>query len=309
MRMSRVEVVVRFAGDLLDVVQVEADSTYWIGMTPVVARPGREVVIGHVTVTMAAADGQRPVPRRAIEQRPYIYGGASLLAHLAVVATALWTVTPEPLSVPAIETYGKKQAGAARIKRFATTPQTIKQTPDPAPSETPVTTDHTPDQDVERDTPPPQLATEFTPSEIAGGGLTNAAPKDGDGTSRFDPASDPAFDTVKVGDYSTVASGRTAGEHYGAHARNSNLVVITCDRASCLVLGGEKATRVRKAVNERMAELTDCYKQAAESGGGKVEIDFDVDGAGAVSDLDITEADPAGTCVARILRTMKIDEA
>jgi hypothetical protein len=61
-------------------------------------------------------------------------------------------------------------------------------------------------------------------------------------------------------------------------------------------------------VQEREAELTNCYVQAAESGGGSVEIDFDVDGRGAVKDLSIGEADPAGTCVARILRTLKIED-
>ncbi len=196
-----------------------------------------------------------------------------------------------------------------RIKRFSTSPQTTQRVPEPAPSEAPITADESPEQADQRDTPPPPVVQDFVPSEITGGGLVQeTAPKDGDGTSRFDPSADPAFDSIKVGDYSTVATGRTAGEEYGAEARNSKLVVITCDRASCLVLGGEKAKRVRTAVQARMTELTDCYKQAAASGGGSVEIDFDVDASGAVKDLAVG-ADPAGLCVAKILRSLEIEAA
>jgi hypothetical protein len=306
MRMGRVEVVVRFAGDLLDVVQLPAGATCWVGTTAIQAVAGLEATVGRVTVTVTPAPTHPHVfPRPPIELRPIAYGAASLVAQLAIVFVAFWTATSEPLSAPAIEPSNGTQPGATRIKRFATPAQTIARTPDPAPSETPITTDETPEETVERDTPAPHEVHEFVPSEITGGGLVPEG-TNGDGTSKFDPAADPAFDTIKVGDYSTLATGRTAGEGYGPHARNSSLVVITCDRASCLVLGGEKAVRVRKAVNERLAEITDCYKKAAANGGGSVEIDFQVDAAGTVGDLEIGEADPAGSCVARILRSLEI---
>lgn len=309
MRMGRVEVVVRFAGDLVDVVELPAGATLFVGTTAVRCAAGTEATVGHVTVTVAAANKQDVLPRPPIERRPYIYGAASLIAQLATVVIAFWTATSEPMSVPTFEPTSGTQPGAVRIKRFATPSQTIDRTPDPAPSETPVTADQTPEQAAERDTPAPEQVQEFVPSEMTGGGLTVEGPNDSDGTSNFDPAANPAFDTVKVGDYSTVSTGRTAGDGYEPEARNSNLVVITCDRASCLVLGGEKAVRVRNAVNERLAEITDCYKRAAENGGGTVEIDFQVDAAGEVGDLAIEEADPAGSCVARILRSLQVDEA
>jgi hypothetical protein len=257
---------------------------------------------------MAPAPTKRElVPRPRMEARPFIYGAASLLAQVAIVVIACWTASTEQLSAPAIEASGTRP-GATRIKRFAAPAQTIARASDPAPIETPITADQTPEQ-VERDEPPPVVVTEFVPSEMTGGGLVTDGRKDADGTSRFDPAENPAFDTIKVGDYSTLATGRAAGEGYGPEARNSSLVVITCDRASCLVLGGPKAARVRKAVDEHLAELTDCYKQAALSGGGKVEIDFAVDERGAIKDVEIEEADPAGSCVARIIRTLRIDGA
>jgi len=306
MGMRRVEVVVRFAGDLHEIVEVSAGETVLVGDTPVVAKAGTELTIGLATVTMTAAGEPSHLPRRRIDRRPFGYAVGSLAAQLALVALSLALFPEEPPTAPALEVLDR-HPGSARISRVAAVPQTTEQAPEPAPVETPITKEQTPEH-VERDAPPPPAVDEFVPSEITGGGLTDG-PTDADGTSRFDPGADPAFDTIKVGAYSTVASGRGAGDDYAPHVRNSSLVVITCDRASCLVLGGEKAVRVREAVNERLAELTDCYKESAETGGGSVEIDFAVDQAGAIDDFAIGDADPASRCVARILRTLDIDQA
>lgn len=308
MGMRRVEVVVRFAGDLLDVIHLPAGTTAWIGTTAVRAIAGTEVSFGHIAVTVSAlTNAPDLVPRRPLERRPFVYGALSLVAQLAVVVVAFWSSPDEPVTAPAVEANSGTERGATRIKRFAMPAQTIERTAQPAPTETPITADQSPEEESERDAPAPQEMTDFVPSEMTGGGLVTDATKDGDGTSRFDPAENPAFDTIKTGDYSTLSSGRTAGDGYAPEARNPSVVVISCDRASCLVLGGEKAVRVRKAVDERLAEITDCYKRAAMNGGGDVEIDFEVDATGTVDDLAINDADPAGTCVAKILRTLKID--
>ena len=307
--MGHVEVVVRLADDLVDVVELPAGATYWLGMTAIPAVAGTERTVGLATVTVVAARSTKHVPRPAIERRPYLYGALSLAAQLALVIASFATEQSEPHSAPAVEATGDRHPGAVHIKRFAIPAQTIARTPDPAPLETPITADNTPEHTAELDTPAPPKVNDFKPDEMTGGGLLPEAPKDGDGTSKFDPDQNPAFDTVKVGDYSTLATGRAAGEGYGPEARNSSLVVITCDRMSCLVVGGPKAVRVRKAVNERLAEITDCYKRAALNGGGKVEIDFQVDGNGSVNDMQLEDADPAGACVARILKTLQIDDA
>jgi hypothetical protein len=307
--MHRVEVVVRFAGDLLDVIELPAGSTYLVGTTPVRAVAGTEATFGLVTVTVSRRGDLEALPRPRIEARPYVYCALSLVAQVTLLVIAFWTAKSEPVSAPAIEATGVNRPGATRIKRFAMPAQTTERTPDPAPSETPVTADRSPEEEVERDTPAPQETQDFVPSEMTGGGLVEQGPDDGNGTSQFDPSANPAFDTVKVGDYSTLSTGRSAGEGYGPHARNSSLVVITCDRATCLVLGGEKAVRVRKAVEERMADITECYKRAAVSGGGAVEIDFAVDEAGDIEDLELGDADPAGACVAKIIRSLQIDAA
>jgi hypothetical protein len=278
-------------------------------MTAIPAVAGTQRTVGLATVTVEAARTGKLVPRPALELRPYVYGGLSLAAQLALVIIAFATAKTEPLSAPVVEANGDRHPGAVHIKRFAIPAQTIARTPDPAPLETPITADDTPEHTAETDTPAPPKIRDFEPDEMTGGGLVPEAPKDGDGTSKFDPDQNPAFDTIRTGDYSTLATGRAAGDGYGPEARNSSLVVITCDRASCLVVGGPKAVRVRKAVNERIADLTDCYKRAAATGGGKVEIDFHVDSDGTVGDMELEDADPAGACVARILKTLQIDDA
>lgn len=298
---ATVEVVVRFAGDLHEVARVSAGSTYRLGTETLVVKAGTELTRGLATVTMTAAGSTRRLPYRIPDVRPYAYAGVSLLAHLAVVIAALQSVpTPLPIVEPTTQ-----PRGGVRIKRFAADAQTVTPVEQPAAAVSP--TSETPEP-VERDTPAPAEVREFAPSEITGGGLTEG-PTDGDGTSeRFDPSQDAAFDTIKVGDYSTVSTGEGAGEHYGPQQRHSNLVVITCDRITCLVVGGQKAVRIRRAVEERMSELTDCYKDAAESGGGSVEIDFGVDASGAIKDLAVGDADSASRCVATILRTLEVDE-
>ncbi len=55
MGMRRVEVVVRFAGDLHEIVEVFAGETVLVGDTPVVAKAGTERTIGLATVTMTLA--------------------------------------------------------------------------------------------------------------------------------------------------------------------------------------------------------------------------------------------------------------
>src|SRR6185503_6644441 len=100
MRMGRVEVVVRFAGDLFDVVEVPVGTTVRIGTTAVRAIAGTEATVGHVTVTITAATAtakQDVLPRPRNEARPYIYGTASLLAQLAIVVVAFWTATSVPV--------------------------------------------------------------------------------------------------------------------------------------------------------------------------------------------------------------------
>ena len=304
----RVEVEVRFAGDLVEMLHLDAGTIHWVGTTPVLVKAGTQTELGRVSITMTRAPAEQTVlPRARAERRPYAFGTASLIAHLAIVAIAFVTATSEPLTAPAIEASGE-QPGGTRIKRFTVPAQTTERLAKPAPVEAPITVDQTPQEQIERDTPPPPIQ-QPVPSEMTGDELADG-PKDGDRASRFDPAADPAFDTIKVGDYSTLSSGLAAGDGYQPHARNSSLVVITCDRSSCLVLGGEQAARIRRAVQEHTAELTDCYKHAAENGGGSIEIDFGINEAGTVQDLGVADADPAGYCVAKILRSLKFgDEA
>src|SRR4051812_25042422 len=71
MRMGHVEVVVRLAGDLIDVVELPAGAMYWLGTSCIPAVAGTERTVGLATVTVRSAGARKAVPRPAIEARPY----------------------------------------------------------------------------------------------------------------------------------------------------------------------------------------------------------------------------------------------
>jgi len=126
---------------------------------------------------------------------------------------------------------------------------------------------------------------------------------------RFDPDASAEFDTAKVGAFSTVSTGRLSGEHYGAEAKRSGLIVVSCDATSCLVLGGKEAAPIRKAVEEHLAEITACYENESAAGGRKIEIDVGLDDAGRVDDLKVGGVGDVGHCVADVIKRTAFVEA
>jgi hypothetical protein len=326
------EVAVRFAGDLIAVAHVPRGGSYRVGVDfalavepfPLVASTrdgfvvqasagapgarldaGSRIVVAVEQVSFAIELVARPgtVARARIEARPLVFAAASLAAHLAVWSLAM--VEPEPEVVAVEAAVGD---GATRIARYAAPAQTVRRAPRRPPDEVPITTAVTevPHPTIE----PPSRA------EVASRGAPGLAIADrgrvrdtssadrGDRTSRhFDPASNPDLDTIKSGAYSTIATGRAAGEHYGAEARRRGLVVVSCDEASCLVIGGDDAAPIRRAVERRLADITACYRG---SKGGKVELDFGLTASGTVDDLAIGGIGDVGSCVATIFRAMHI---
>src|SRR5262249_47816291 len=120
---------------------------------------------------------------------------------------------------------------------------------------------------------------------------------------RFDPTSRPDFDTIKTGPYTTIATGRAAGDHYGADAKRSRLVVVSCDEMSCVVIGGDRAAPVRQAVESRLADITGCYRNATR--GGRIELDFGLTDGG-VTDLKVGGVGDIGSCVADIFHNLHV---
>jgi hypothetical protein len=243
------------------------------------------------------------VPKQRVEVRPFFYGTASLALHLGVLVAALWFGSE--MLTPSVAGEGKTRR--ARISsRFAAPAQTTKRAPKPEPLEAPITTDTTP-------APVPSAAKEedggaeqqtFVPEPVEPGGDLVIDPPDTKAgrERRFDPDANAEFDTVKVGAYSTVSTGKLSGDHYGAEAKRTGLIVVSCDATSCLVLGGDEAVPIRKAVEQHLAEITACYANQSGTGGRKIEIDVGLDTAGKVDNLQVGGVGDVGDCVANIIK-------
>jgi hypothetical protein len=305
-----VEVVVRIGGELHDVAYLHA-GVYAAGVCDIditdareqLARSREPLVIerGFVTITLQlATPPTQRVPRKRAERRSALYGAGSLALHLGLWLAAIVYGASE-LTPSVSESRGTHGPRRARISAPFTAPaQTVRRENKPEPSTTPITTDSTP-------TPQPRI------EHSGAGALRRGQAADGTraieprtpdpGPQRhFDPDANPAFDSIKVGDYSTVSRGSRTGEQYGAQWKRNGLVVVSCDASRCLVLGGENAEPIRAVVEEHLAEITACYAQAAHAAGKKVEIDFGINPAGKVEGLEVGGVGDVGDCVANIIK-------
>src|SRR5262249_22461584 len=197
---------------------------------------------------IALVDAPSPIARPRLEWRPLVFAACSLAVHLALWQLALTTDGEDTIGAVESET-----PGATRLARYATPAQTVRREPRHAPADVPVTT-------VATATPQPTIDPPAEPQAASRGkpGLAlarrsaahdDASADAGDRSSRrFDPTSRPDFDTIKTGPYTTIATGRAAGDHYGADMKRNSLVVVSCDEMSCVVIGGDRAAPIRKAV-------------------------------------------------------------
>jgi hypothetical protein len=331
------EIAARFGDDVIAVAHVPAAGSYRVGASPdadfvlavesfALVAPTRagfivrasagapaaqltrdtriEIGVERVTFAIELVARPGPVARARVELRPIVFAAASLAAHLSLWSLAM--LEPEPAAVPAIE--AAIGNCATRVARYAAPSQTVRRVAHRPPDEVPITTALTDAQKVSVEPPAKPQVVSVTPPglAIAGRGPRLERADLGDRDSRhFDPAANPELDSIKSGRYSTVATGRAAGDHYGADARRRRLVVVSCDEASCLVIGGDSAAPIRRAVEHRLSEITACYRGTH---GGKLELDFGLTAAGSVDDLAVGGIGDVDSCVAKIFRSLQIDD-
>lgn len=334
---ARVEVVVSFAGTTLATALVASHQRFVIGATrdadfaldvpvpfavvegafvraaadaiPVRLHGPVALTFGHVTLRIAPATAAGRLPRAEIDRRAVAYGGGSLLAHVALLGVATWLATPETTAVGVEEA----RARPTMVARFAAEAQTVKREDRPAPPVAPVTADDTP-------TPNPMLddLAIATKNALEANGLgadTDERAVESTGTSHddeprsFDPDANAAFETVKVGELSTVSTGTAAGASFRLVGENGNrrpVIVISCDAASCLILGGDPASGIREALEARLASITGCYEQHASSAGKKVELDFGIDGDGKIERVEVGGVGDYDSCVADVIEGIEL---
>jgi len=245
-----------------------------------------------------------------------VFGAFSLFAHLALwLAAMLWPGEPEPIALPGIAT--SEVAGApTHVGRYAMAAQTVQRTQRPEPTKIPITTGPlpVPRPAVDRDAQAGGRTTRpGAASAIATRGKRDASELEPPATTageprRFDPTTRPDFDTVKAGPYTTLSTGRAAGDKYGLAARKSRLVVVSCDASSCVVVGGDEAGPIRRAIERRLADIAACYENAIEAGGKNVELDFGLAADGKAVGLTVGGVGDAGTCVSKIIHDIEFSQ-
>jgi hypothetical protein len=202
-----------------------------------------------------------------------------------------------------------------RIARFAVAAQTVKRENKPAPIDTPITADQTP-------TPNPALA---DAAAAAANSIASVKMPNGEGPKvpstaeseesaggnqpgqSFDPDANPAFDTAKVGKYTTVSTGAAAGAGFrlaGENGKRKPLIVVSCDSSSCVIIGGDPASGIREALETRLDEIVGCYEQHGATAGKKVELDFGIDERGKVDAVNVGGVGDYDSCVAKIINSL-----
>ena len=274
-----------------------------------------ELAFGWMTIRVSLVAHERtPVARRRIERRPFAYGGGSLFVHSALLLGATWLAAPDDTAIPAVEHSRRRPA---RIARFAVSAQTVKRENKPPPAVTPVTTDDTPSTNPATDELVAATAAsiESVPSPNGRGEKIATTPEAHESAGndetgrRFDPDANPAFDTVKIGSYTTVATGNQAGASFklaGENGQRKPLIVVSCDSSSCVIVGGDPASGVREALEARLDDIVACYEQHAQTAGKKVELDFGIDDSGKVDAVNIGGVGDYDSCVADIIKNLDV---
>ena len=287
------------------------------GVPPIALDDAVAVTFGHVSISVALVTGEPTrVPRRTVERRPLAFGAGSLFVHAAILLLATWLATPDDATVPANETRKRRPA---RIARFAVAAQTVKREPKAPPADTPITADETPSPAPVTDDAAAAAAAAIASTQTPNGhgvkvpATVESAPSDEEtqpGRS-FDPDANPAFDTAKVGKYTTVSTGTSAGAEFrlaGENGQRKPLIVVSCDSSSCVIIGGDPASGIREALEAKLDDIVACYEQHASTAGKKVELDFGIDEAGKVDAVNVGGVGDYDSCVADIIRNLALEK-
>ena len=271
-----------------------------------------ELAFGLVTIRVTATTlVPTRVARRAIDQRPLAYGSGSLAVHIGLLALATWLATPDEDSVPGAE---DRKRRPTRIARFAVAEQTVKRVDKPPPLETPVTVDDSPaEKPTTDDDANASIASTESVATPNGHGekvpaTAESAASDGTGDGqRFDPDANPNFDTVKLGKYTTVSTGSSAGAEFrlaGENGQRKPLIVVSCDSSSCVIIGGDPASGIREALEAKLEDIVGCYEKHASTAGKKVELDFGINATGKVDQVAVGGVGDYDSCVATIINNL-----
>jgi len=298
------------------------------------------VALGKVTIAITrVTESPVVVPRPVMSRRIVPYALAALIAHVALVVAAMWTADIDPITVPVVH------APPARVptKTLPIKPPKPPQPPKPkraksdaagGASEPAAEAGGTPAQQVARAIEAARQAgvlgsaslddlsmitgSKDLAKELADVGpvydedLANAQ-NFGNSAGKFDPAKDPAFDSVKTGRYATLGSGRGTGANYRlpAHGKfreveRPPIMGLTCDDGLCKTVGSLDRFTVRDYVEKRYVDLVKCFERNARSTPRiELTLHFEIGSDGRPAEVYADAASGFGSCVVRIVERVK----
>jgi hypothetical protein len=357
-----IELVVHFAGTLVEVRRIERHQRYLIGTAPnvdlplaigttfplvdtgLVVRipagieperhgPRTRLSFELVTITLTrVTDTPVRVARPRAQLRIVPFALVTLVLHVGVVAAAITTAEPDPITIPVVRAEPPRRV----MPKLLPTPK-----PKPRPK---TASKQAAQQAAAEAAPAPANATEAREAARGAGVLGSASLDDlsavvgtkdlakeladvgpvwdeqaayekmfgGNGRS-FNPSEDRAFDSVKTGRYATVSGGRGAGEGYRLRAHGKfrevgppPIMGLTCDDGQCQTVGTLDRHTVRDHVEKRYVDMVKCYERHARNlPRVELTLHFEIGRDGTPNEVYADGASAFGSCLVRLVERTK----
>lgn len=324
-----VEVVARLGDTILDVAHRELGSSYRLGTSIVrVGLVEPEITIGLVTITMTLVPrATASVPRARLDGRPFGYLLAALIAHVALWAIAVSTHEPEPHLAERTEM--RRQAYVAAIAKappppVPKKPRTAKPTARPPASAPPIVAETEPATprgkaiararragvlggsglgDLSKLMPPENLAALVDEA----GPLYDELEANRGNFGNSLKVCQEGCDSIPVGDYATVSTGRGAGDLYdlGGPPAGKPPLVAFCRPDGCSIDDPREVRSIRSRVEQRRAAFVACYeKYVAPGTSGTVTLSFSLDEEAKIVRLKGRGLGDVARCMAGVVKTI-----
>ena len=361
MAADAIELVVHFAGTLVEVRRIERHQRYLIGtaktvdlplatgttfplvdtglvvripagIEPVHDGPRTTLAFGLVTITLTRVTvAPAYVPRPRVSLRIVPFALVALVLHVGVVAAAMTTADMDPITIPVVRAEPPRRVPPKTLPAPRPKPKPSARGKQQAPAEAAAAP------------APPATAGEARQAARGAGVLGSASLDDlsaiagtkdlakelsdvgpvydeaaayakmfGGGGGAFNPQDDPKFDSVKVGPYATISSGRGAGEGYRlpAHGKfrevqRPPIMGLTCDDGQCQTIGTLDRNTVRDYVEKRYVDMVKCYERHAKNlPRVELTLHFEISSDGSPNEV-YADGGAFGSCLVRLVERVK----
>jgi hypothetical protein len=308
----------------------------------VLARGQRiEMTIGLVAISIRhVVEAVTPVPRPPVQRGLVPFFALTLVAHVALVATAMATAPIEPITIPVVlakppprvlpKTVPVKPPKPKPEKRHAKAKQAQQAAAAAPPSESNPGGAQTPAEQHRAAVQAVRDGAYFggiTKEQIAAltgsknlaqeladvGPIWDAVEAErqgfGGAGGAFDPTKDPAFDSVKVGPV-VIKGNFGTGYKLPAHGNfrevgTPPIMGLTCDDAACTTVGELDRLAVRDYVEKKYVDMLKCYERHGRREKRiEVTLKFEITSDGRAAEVSGGES-AFGQCLEKLVEKTK----